>query len=77
MPSWNAPSRELLAALREQLVGKRIRFIAHAHPDPQPLTPGLQGTVETVDDIGTIHLRWDDGRSLGLVYGVDRYELVN
>ena len=35
------------------------------------LTPGLKGTVLSVDDIGTIHVAWDNGSSLGVVYGVD------
>ncbi len=28
---------------------------------------GLQGTVEIVDDIGQIHVKWDNGRNLALV----------
>jgi len=31
------------------------------------LTPGATGTVAHVDDLGTIHVRWDDGHSLGIV----------
>lgn len=32
---------------------------------------GTQGTVTGVDDIGTIHVVWDTGHSLGVVYCVD------
>lgn len=32
---------------------------------------GTQGTVKFVDDIGTIHITWDCGSSLGIVYGED------
>lgn len=32
---------------------------------------GTQGTVRAVDDIGTIHVDWDCGSSLGVVYGED------
>ena len=35
------------------------------------LTTGDKGTVRFVDDIGTIHISWDCGSSLGAVYGVD------
>lgn len=35
------------------------------------LVPGDQGTVEFVDDIGTIHVRWDCGSGLGVAYGED------
>ena len=33
---------------------------------------GTQGTVRAVDDIGTIHVDWDCGSSLGIVYGEDQ-----
>ena len=35
------------------------------------LPTGSQGTVKAVDDIGTIHVAWDCGSSLGVVYGED------
>jgi hypothetical protein len=35
------------------------------------LTEGCEGTVTSVDDIGTIHVAWDCGSSLGVVYGED------
>lgn len=33
---------------------------------------GTQGTVMYVDDIGTIHVAWDDGSSLGVAFGEDQ-----
>ena len=30
------------------------------------------GTVRSVDDTGTVFVRWDNGSGLGVVYGVDR-----
>ena len=36
------------------------------------LKPGDRGTVRTVDDTGTVFVRWDNGSGLGVVYGVDR-----
>ena len=41
--------------------------------DPQAPTPGTCGTVTHVDDMGTIHMRWDNGRGLGLVPGEDEF----
>ena len=35
------------------------------------MPPGLKGTVKAVDDMATIHIAWDNGSSLGAVYGVD------
>ena len=32
---------------------------------------GTFGTITGVDDIGTIHVSWDTGGSLGIAYGED------
>lgn len=32
--------------------------------------------VSMDDDIGTIHVGWDCGSSLGLVYGVDQFRKI-
>ena len=35
------------------------------------LKSGDKGTVDYIDDIGTIHVNWDKGSSLGIIYGED------
>lgn len=32
---------------------------------------GTKGTVEGIDDTGSIMVRWDNGSGLNVVYGVD------
>ena len=39
--------------------------------DPCPVEPGAVGTVIAVDDIGTLHVEFDNGRSLGICPEVD------
>ena len=34
--------------------------------DPRPIEPGTKGTVKYVDDIGTLHCEFDNGRQLGI-----------
>lgn len=34
---------------------------------------GLRGEVYCVDDAGQIHVKWENGSGLALVYGVDRF----
>lgn len=57
------------------LLGKRVRLI-YMPDDPFPVEPGMTGTIDYIDDIGTIFVKWDNGRSLGLVPGVDSWEYV-
>ena len=35
------------------------------------LVPGCRGTVTSIDDSGSIHVRWDVHSSLAVIYGVD------
>ena len=66
------PSKEVLESIREQYPeGTRIALV-YMGPDPySKLKPGDRGTVNHVDDTGTIFVRWDCGSGLGLVYGED------
>ena len=36
---------------------------------------GTMGTVDFVDDIGTIHVNWETGSTLGLVVGIDEFKV--
>ena len=38
-----------------------------------PVPAGTRGTVDLVDDIGQIHMSWDNGRTLALVPEVDSF----
>ena len=65
-------SKERLEALRKEYpVGCRVELVCMDDPYNQKLHPGCKGTVRSVDDIGTIHVSWDCGSSLGVVYGED------
>lgn len=44
--------------------GTRIELLCM--DDPQAVPPGTRGTVKHVDDYGTIHMRWDNGRTLAI-----------
>jgi len=65
-------SQESLQLLRDQYSkGTRVELVSMDDPFNTKLIPGCQGTVVSVDSIGTIHVAWDCGSSLGIVYGVD------
>ena len=64
--------KEVLLSLRNRYPkGTRVELVSMDDPYNTKLIPGCQGTVVSVDSIGTIHVVWDCGSSLGIVYGVD------
>lgn len=65
-------SKEALLALRELYPkGTRVELVQMDDRYNTKLVPGCKGTVRWVDDMGTIHVSWDCGSSLGIVYGED------
>ena len=64
--------KETLERLKRQYpIGCRVELVQMNDPYSTKLKPGCRGTVISVDDIGTIHVNWDCGSSLGVVYGED------
>jgi len=55
--------------------GTRIKLI-HMDDKWGCRLDGSMGTVEKVDDAGTIHVHWDMGSSLGLLIGEDEFEII-
>lgn len=55
--------------------GDRVRCL-YSNDQYDPLPSGAEGTVSIVDSAGTVHVRWDNGRRLGLVPDEDRWEKI-
>lgn len=59
----NFPSRETVERIRKQYVrGSRVELVNMDDPYTK-LKPGDQGTVNFVDDTGTVFVNWDNGVS--------------
>ena len=54
--------------------GTRLELIEMDDKQAPPV--GTQGTVWGVDDIGNILMHWDNGSSLSLIDGVDKFKRV-
>lgn len=64
------PSENIVSKLKADYPkGTRVRLIKMDDVQAPPL--GTKGTVDCVDDTGTIHVIWDNGSRLGIVYGED------
>ena len=44
--------------------------------DPRPIPHGTKGTVKVVDDMGTVHCQFDNGRCLGLIPGENTFHAI-
>ncbi len=64
-----------LVSDRPNLVSKRVRLV-FTEDKYTNLKPGDCGTVTHVDDSGTVFVDWDNGSGLGLIPGIDKFELV-
>jgi len=67
----NIPTQEIITQLRNQYPeGTRVKLISMDDPYTN-LKSGDRGFVTKVDDIGTVHIQWDNGSNLGAAYGAD------
>ena len=70
MDSKEKPLAELVKILRAAYPkGSRVVFVQMDDIQAPPL--GTKGTVQGVDDVGTIMVHWDNGSHLGVVLGAD------
>ena len=68
-------SKNQLALLRKHYpTGARVQLTWMNDVQAPPV--GTKGTVSGVDDAGSIMVRWDNGSSLNVVYGVDSCKLL-
>lgn len=58
----------------EYPAGTRVKLLRMDDVQAPPI--GTLGTVVCVDDIATIHVKWDNGSGLGVAYGVDAVEKI-
>lgn len=68
-------SRQSLEALRERYQpGCSVELVSM--DDGQAPPEGTRGKVVHVDDLGTVHMLWENGSTLGFVPEVDRVRIL-
>lgn len=70
------PSESYLEQLRKQYPkGTKLQLISMRN-EKYPILPGTIGEVTHIDDLGSIHMKWQNGSSLALIPEVDSFKVV-
>lgn len=54
--------------------GMRLELVEMGDIQAPPV--GTQGTIDYVDDIGQIHMIWDNGSTLALIPEIDDFKII-
>jgi hypothetical protein len=60
---------------KEYPVGAKVELLRMDDFQAPPI--GTTGIVQFVDDMGTIHVNWSTGSSLGVAYGEDKCRVID
>ena len=66
----------MLSSTNVPKVGQKVRLI-YTDDSYTKLRSGAIGTVFYIDDLDTVMIDWEDGSSLGLIPGIDLYEIID
>ena len=69
-------SRRIEQLKKQYPPGTRVQLDSMGSDDPRPIESGTHGTVVAVDDMGTIHCNFDNGRSLGICPEADSFHKI-
>jgi hypothetical protein len=69
---YNAEKVEML----RQQFPEGTRICLDYMDDPNPIESGTNGRVDFVDDAGTVHCKFDNGRTLGVIPGEDQFHIT-
>ena len=68
-------TKEEVEQIKQQYVaGTKIELIKMY--DLQALPAGTKGFIDFVDDLGTLHMIWENKSTIGLVVGVDEFKVI-
>ncbi len=72
------PTREQVNRIKDRYpIGTVIELAADMEDGYNPIPKGMQGEVIGIDDIGTLHMKWQNGSGLGVVVGEDSFKVIS
>lgn len=71
-----SPDEKTIERIRADFpIGSRVMMVYSADP-LTPIDGGIEGIVSSVDNIGTIHIDWDNGSYFGVILGENVIEKI-
>ncbi|WP_313527848.1 DUF4314 domain-containing protein [Anaerotignum sp.] len=72
------PTQKQVERIKERYpIGTVIELTADMEDNYNPIPRGMQGEVIGIDDIGTLHMKWQNGSGLGVVVGEDSFKVIS
>jgi hypothetical protein len=72
------PTQEQVNRIKGQYpIGTVIELTADMDDPYHPIKRGMRGEVIGIDDIGTLHMKWQNGSGLGVVVGEDSFKVIS
>ncbi len=72
------PTREQVEKIKERYpVGTIIELTADMNDPYAPIEMGMRGEIVGVDDIGNFMMKWNNGRSLGVIPFEDSFKVIS
>ena len=72
MNDWERLHRQAERYKQSYPPGTRVMLLSMNDPY-STVESGMRGTVQSVDDIGQLLMKWDNGRALALIPGEDSF----
>ena len=70
------PNKAYLEQLRKQYPkGTKLQMITMRN-EKYPIPPGTVGEVTHIDDMGSIHMKWENGSFLAIIPEVDSFRVA-
>lgn len=71
------PTKSEVERIRRRYPKGTVVRLQHMNDQNSRIPAGTIGIVRFVDDVGTVHTRWENGSTLGFIVGVDDVDIID